>query len=100
MENEVKVLMTSGGQVVVARVSDEGDSYSLSNPAALIPTGGDANSLMLLPWIPYATEQAEGTMTLCKSFVVSVMTPVDACVEEFTRIEMTSDEEEEAVVGS
>jgi len=99
--SEVKVLMTLPGQVIVAGVTEGDDTYTLTRPAALVP--GENNALMLLPWIPYATEQTEGTMTMNKSFVVSCLTPVDGCLQEYEnslveREMETSDEAEQAAV--
>ena len=101
--SEVKVLMTLPGQVIVAGVTEGDDTYTLTRPAALVP--GENNALMLLPWIPYATEQTEGTMTISKSFVVSCLTPVDACVTEYENSlndarEMIEDRSEASVVGT
>lgn len=101
--SEVKVLMTLPGQVIVAGVTEGDDTYTLTRPAALVP--GENNALMLLPWIPYATEQSEGTMTMSKSFVVSCLTPVDGCLQEYenslTEREMEDSRgEEAAVVGT
>lgn len=101
-KSEVKVLMTLPGQVIVAGVTEGDDSYTLTRPAALVP--GENNALMLLPWIPYATEQAEGEMTMSKSFVVSCLTPVDGCVREYenslTENAMEDVAEEASVVGA
>jgi hypothetical protein len=103
-KSEVKVLMTLPGQVIVAGVTEGDDeTYTLTRPAALVP--GENNALMLLPWIPYATEQVEGEMTMSKSFVVSCLTPVDGCVREYenslTENAMGEDIAEEAsVVGT
>jgi len=83
---EVKIVMTHGGQVVVANTTETSDAFTLEKPAVLVPSSDGTGSLMLLPWVPYANEQTEGAVTLDKSYVVSCLTPVDACLDEYNRI--------------
>lgn len=83
---EVKIVMTHGGQVIVANVTETSDAFTLEKPAVLVPSSDGTGSLMLLPWVPYANEQTEGSVTLVKSYVVSCLTPVDACLDEYNRI--------------
>ena len=84
--SEVKIVMTHGGQVIVANVTETSDAFTLEKPAVLVPSSDGTGSLMLLPWVPYANEQTEGAVTLDKSYVVSCLTPVDACLDEYNRI--------------
>ena len=102
-KTEVKIVMTHGGQVIVANVTETSNAYTLERPAVLVPSSDGTGSLMLLPWVPYANEQTEGAVTLVKSYIVSCLTPVDACLDEYNRIgqegdltEMETEEEKDA----
>jgi len=78
--SETQIVRLSTGEEIVAKVTENDDSYTLKNPAILIPAGRD--QLAFGQWLPYA--DIENGIEINKKYVVFVIPPMTELVNQYS----------------
>ena len=78
--SETKVVKMMTGETLITEVTDNGDSYTITDPHIIIPAKD--NSIALVPWIPYSPSQSAG-VEVCATKILMIMDPVAPLAEEF-----------------
>jgi len=78
--SETKVIKMITGETLITEMTDNGDTYTITDPHLIVPA--QDNQIALVPWIPYSPSQFEG-VEVCKEKVLMVMTPVEPLADEF-----------------
>ena len=71
--SEVKIVRLTSGEELIAKVTEGKETYTLNNPAILIPTGKD--QLAFGQWLPYAN--IKDGIEIKSKYVVFVIDPMD-----------------------
>ena len=69
--SDVKSVRLMSGEEMLCSVTDNGDTYTIKDPAVLIPS--PEGKLLMAKWMPYAN--TENGITLAKTFVMFVIEP-------------------------
>ena len=78
--SKVEIVRLSTGEEIVAKVTENEDSYTLKSPAILIPAGRD--QLAFGQWLPYA-DIADG-IEINKKYVVFVVEPMTELANQYS----------------
>ena len=79
MESEIMIVRMRSGEDVISQVVDNGDSYTLTKPAMLVPAG--EGRLGLLPWLMYG--EVENGITVPKDATFFSFKPIKGLIEEY-----------------
>ena len=80
MSENIKVVKMTTGETLVTEYTDNGDTVTLTDPHIIIPA--QENSIALMPWIPYSTEQESG-VEVGSTNVLMVIDPVEPLKAEY-----------------
>jgi hypothetical protein len=80
MSENIKVVKITTGETLVTEYADNGDTVTLTDPHIIIPA--QENSIALMPWIPYSTEQDSG-VEIGNTNVLMVIDPVEPLKAEY-----------------
>jgi hypothetical protein len=75
----VKLFRLNSGEEILSRFTDNETSYTLKDPAILIPM--ERGQIGLMPWLMY-TEAAKG-VTIPKSFIAFTVDPVEELKNQY-----------------
>ena len=78
--SKVEIVRLSTGEEIVAKVTENEDSYTLKNPAILIPAGRD--QLAFGQWLPYA--DIEDGIEINKKYIVFVVEPMTELANQYS----------------
>ena len=78
--SETQIVRLSTGEEIVAKVTENEDSYTLKSPAILIPAGRD--QLAFGQWLPYA--DIEDGIEINKKYVVFVVEPMTELANQYS----------------
>ena len=78
--SETKIVRLSTGEELVAKVTENEDSYTLKKPAILIPAGRD--QLAFGQWLPYG-DIANG-IEINKKYVVFIINPMSELANQYS----------------
>ena len=78
--SEVRIVRLSTGEEIVAKVTENDDSYTLKTPAILIPAGRD--QLAFGQWLPYA--DIEDGIEINKKYVVFIVEPMTELANQYS----------------
>jgi hypothetical protein len=79
MEPEILIVRMRSGEDVISQVVDNGDSYTLTKPAMLVPAG--KGNLGMLPWLMYG--DIEGGIIVPKDATFFTFKPLKDLGEEY-----------------
>ena len=74
----VRLIRIFGGEELLAKVTDNGDTISVKNPAVLLPMG--EGKLAFAPWLPYADEEE---IVLKKEHIVFDIAPAVELMNQY-----------------
>ena len=79
----IKVIKLNSSEELVTDITDNGDSYTLSNPVSIVYQKTDKGlGSGLAPYMPFAT----GVVTLFKSSIAAMADPSTYMLNEYNRI--------------
>ena len=78
--NDIKIVRLTTGEELIAKVKESEDSYTLKNPAILIPAGKD--QLAFGQWLPYG-EISDG-VTIDSKYIVFVIDPIKDLLNQYS----------------
>tara|TARA_R110000824_G_scaffold54673_1_gene150950 strand:- start:165 stop:476 length:312 start_codon:yes stop_codon:yes gene_type:complete len=78
--SETQIVRLSTGEEIVAKVTENEDSYTLKRPAILIPAGRD--QLAFGQWLPYA--DIENGIEISKKYVVFIIPPMTELANQYS----------------
>jgi len=78
--SDTKIVRLSTGEELVAKVTENDDSYTITSPAILIPAGRD--QLAFGQWLPYA--DIENGIDINKKYVVFVVDPMTELLNQYS----------------
>lgn len=79
MEPEILIVRMRSGEDVISQVVDNGDSYTLTKPAMLVPAG--KGNLGMLPWLMYG--DITNGITVPKDATFFAFKPLKDLAEEY-----------------
>ena len=77
---EVKIVRMGTGEEIIGKVTDNGDSCTIKNPAIIIPAG--EGKIGLAPYLPYA-EIKENGLEVYKNHIMFIANPMKEFVNEY-----------------
>ena len=78
--SEPQIVRLSTGEEIVAKVTENEDSYTLKSPAILIPAGRD--QLAFGQWLPYS-DISDG-LTISKQYVIFIVEPMTELANQYS----------------
>ena len=78
--SDTKIVRLSTGEELVAKVTENEDSYNLKSPAILIPAGRD--QLAFGQWLPYG--DIKDGIEINKKYVVFVINPMVELANQYS----------------
>ena len=78
--SETQIVSLSTGAEMVAKVTENEDSYTLKSPAILIPAGRD--QLAFGQWLPYS-DISDG-LTISKQYVIFIVEPMTELANQYS----------------
>ena len=78
--SKVQIVRLSTGEEIVAKATENDDSYTLKSPAILIPAGRD--QLAFGQWLPYA--DIENGIEINKKYIVFVVEPMTELANQYS----------------
>jgi len=79
MDTKIMIVRMRSGEDVISQVVDNGDTYTLTKPAMLVPAG--KGELGLLPWLMYG--EVENGITVPKDATFFAFKPIKGLEEEY-----------------
>ena len=77
--SEIKIVRLTTGEELIAKTTETEDSYTVKNPAILIPAGKD--QLAFGAWLPYG-DISDG-VTINKKYVIFVIDPIRELMNQY-----------------
>lgn len=79
METEILIVRMRSGEDVISQVVYNGDSYTLTKPAMLVPAGG--GNIGMIPWLMYGN--IENGITVPKDATFFTFKPLKDLSDEY-----------------